>query len=284
MTVETLRLISIILFILAGLLFAAAIALFFILKVNKSFMNLSGISAKRSIQKIREENQGRETGEQRITASPGRTAKIPTDKLVNGVNSPSSELTIQQRAGTARLDTAETAVLSQNQVKVPQAVPEGLRARPRTETVQNANFRPSPSLTEPAAPGLNPGGPLDAPTSGASAAIPESAPTAVLSQNQMPNPQEPETAVLSQNQIPNPQEPETAVLTQNQAVNPQEAETVALTPDQRPEAPKPSETSETVDLTGMRPAAASASKKPPADPAFTLEEVIEFSETTEVIS
>ena len=259
MTVETLRLISIILFILAGLLFAAAIALFFILKVNKSFMNLSGISAKRSIQKIREENQGRETGEQRITASPGKTAKIPTNKLVSGVSSPSSELTIQQRTGTARLDTAETAVLSQNQVKVPQAVPEGLRARPRTETVQNANFRPSPSLTEPAAPGLNPGAP---------AAVQESAPTAVLSQNQMPNPQGAETAVLSQ----------------NQAVNPQEAETAALTPDQRPEAPKPSETSETVDLTGMRPAAASAPKNHPADPAFTLEEVIEFSETTEVIS
>ena len=268
MTVETLRLISIILFILAGLLFAAAIALFFILKVNKSFMNLSGISAKRSIQKIREENQGRETGEQRITASPGKTAKIPTNKLVSGVSSPSSELTIQQRTGTARLDTAETAVLSQNQVKVPQAVPEGLRARPRTETVQNANFRPSPSLTEPAAPGLNPGGPLDALNPGAPAAVQESAPTAVLSQNQMPNPQGAETAVL----------------TQNQAVNPQEAETAALTPDQRPEAPKPSETSETVDLTGMRPAAASAPKNHPADPAFTLEEVIEFSETTEVIS
>ena len=284
MTVETLRLISIILFILAGLLFAAAIALFFILKVNKSFMNLSGISAKRSIQKIREENQGRETGEQRITASPGKTAKIPTNKLVSGVSSPSSELTIQQRTGTARLDTAETAVLSQNQVKVPQAVPEGLRARPRTETVQNANFRPSPSLTEPAAPGLNPGGPLDALNPGAPAAVQESAPTAVLSQNQMPNPQGAETAVLTQNQAVNPQEAETAVLTQNQAVNPQEAETVALTPDQRPEAPKPSEASETVDLTGMRPAAATAPKNHPADPAFTLEEVIEFSETTEVIS
>ncbi len=303
MTVETLKLISVILFILAGLLFAAAIALFFILKVNKSFMDLSGIAAKRSIQKIKEENQGRETGEHRITTAPVNTAKIPTNALAGGAGP-----AVQPQPSTQKLPPGnETAVLSQNQVKLPQIFPGALQKGKAPAQAPAAPAAPAGNETavlmqnQMKMPTTFPGAAQKAPTPAPTAPAAPSNETAILSQNQVKIPEEAPAAgettklspagALPENTAgaaaPNPQEAETAVLSQNQLhlPEPMTGETAALSQEKLPKSQQEPPLSETVDLAGARPKAGSAAaQNAPSNTAFTLEEVVEFAESAEVIT
>lgn len=83
MSVETLKLLSLIFCLLAGLLAVTALILFFALKIHRTFLNMTGISARKAISRIRRENLERETSGA-ITDSPVKTEKISTFDLSKG--------------------------------------------------------------------------------------------------------------------------------------------------------------------------------------------------------
>lgn len=113
MSVELLHTLSIVSYIVAGVLFLGAVALFFLLDVPKLISDISGRTAKKAIEAIRQQNE--RTGDKAykpsaVNASRGRV----TDKI-----SPSGRL--EQRssglsigAQTEKLDTTElTAAAAQ---------------------------------------------------------------------------------------------------------------------------------------------------------------------------
>lgn len=104
MTVETIQLLSMIAFITAGVLFLLAVALFFLFNVPKVFGEVSGSTARKAIEKIRQQNE--QTGNKAYRPSPinAKRGKI-TDRI-----SPSGKLEHRRgnagvSVGTAKLQT-----------------------------------------------------------------------------------------------------------------------------------------------------------------------------------
>lgn len=90
MTIELLQTISLILFIAAGVFFAAAAVLFFVLHIPAVIGDISGATAKKAIAGIRQQNE--ETGGKAYKPSPVNSARGKlTDKI-----SPSGNLEIQR--------------------------------------------------------------------------------------------------------------------------------------------------------------------------------------------
>ena len=86
MTVEQIQLLSIVLFVLAGVLFLLAIALFFLLDIPKLYGDISGRTAKKAIEAIRRQNESSGNRASRpsvVNAARGKlTAKItPSGRL-----------------------------------------------------------------------------------------------------------------------------------------------------------------------------------------------------------
>ena len=117
MTVELLKTLSLVSFILAGVLFLVAVALFFLLGVPRLVGDITGSTARKAIENIRQQNE--QSGDKAYKPSPVNAARGKiTDKI-----SPSGRL--QHRTGdfggspgTQKISTAklmpqvsETAVL-----------------------------------------------------------------------------------------------------------------------------------------------------------------------------
>lgn len=121
MTVELLQLLSLVSYILAGVLFLTAVALFFLLGVPKLFGDVTGSTARKAIESIRQQNEA--TGDKAykpsyVNAKRGKlTDKIlPTGQIEQrengiGVNVETEKLS---SIGTAQ-KADETTVLNGNQ-------------------------------------------------------------------------------------------------------------------------------------------------------------------------
>lgn len=121
MSVELLQAISLVAFIVAAILFLVAVALFFLFNVPKVFGEVTGSTARKAIENIRQQNE--QTGNKAYRPSPvnaerGRlTDKItPSGKLEkkNG-NSGVSVGTEKLRAAENNNSSQETNILSVNQ-------------------------------------------------------------------------------------------------------------------------------------------------------------------------
>ena len=121
MTVELLKTLSFVSFILAGVLFLAAAALFFLLRVPRLFGDVTGATARKAIENIRQQNA--ESGDKAYKPSPVNAARGKvTDKI-----SPSGHLQHRtggfggspgtQKISTARLaeEASETMVLREQE-------------------------------------------------------------------------------------------------------------------------------------------------------------------------
>lgn len=146
MTVELLQIISLVSFIIAGVLLLLGIALFFLLDVPKLYGDISGRTAKKAIEAIRQQNESSGNKAYKpsaVNAERGKltdkishsgsvvgktsgsgisvgTEKLHTDVLTakanetTVLNNGSSETTVLEHQGGA----GETTVLAQNQVGV----------------------------------------------------------------------------------------------------------------------------------------------------------------------
>lgn len=146
MTVELLQIISLVSFIIAGVLLLLGIALFFLLDVPKLYGDISGRSAKKAIEAIRQQNESSGNKAYKpsaVNAERGKltdkishsgsivgktsgsgisvgTEKLHTDVLAakanetTVLNGESNETTVLEHQGAA----GETTVLAQNQVGV----------------------------------------------------------------------------------------------------------------------------------------------------------------------
>lgn len=80
MSIETLQTASTISYIAAGILLLVAVALFFLLDIKKVIGDLTGITAKRAIENIRQQNE--QTGEKNYKSSSVNLARGKlTDKI-----------------------------------------------------------------------------------------------------------------------------------------------------------------------------------------------------------
>lgn len=146
MTVELLQIISLVSFIIAGVLLLLGIALFFLLDVPKLYGDISGRTAKKAIEAIRQQNESSGNKAYKpsaVNAERGKltdkishsgsivgktsgsgisvgTEKLHTDVLAakanetTVLNGGSNETTVLEHQGAA----GETTVLAQNQVGV----------------------------------------------------------------------------------------------------------------------------------------------------------------------
>ena len=141
MTVETIQLLSLIAFITAGVLFLLAIALFFLFNVPKVFGEVSGSTARKAIESIRQQNE--QTGNKAYRPSPinaergkitdritpsGKlehrignagvsvgTAKLPTDELQAAADETTVLEVGADETTVLTADTGETTVLNNTQ-------------------------------------------------------------------------------------------------------------------------------------------------------------------------
>lgn len=157
MTVELLQTASLVAFIAAGILFLVAVALFFLLDVPKLYGDISGRTAKKAIEAIRQQNEsngntaykpsavneerGRLTD--KITKSgslqsqTGGSIGVGTEKFSTSTLFPqSNETTVLETAanettvltGVAPAESGETTVLVNEAPHMPQASADGIFA------------------------------------------------------------------------------------------------------------------------------------------------------------
>lgn len=137
MSVELLQTLSVVAYIIAGVLLLVAIALFFLLNIPKLYGDLTGKNARKAIESIRQQNEGAITaktakGSKKSSASSAspttgsfKTEKFSTTKLMESQETTilaqsSSETTVlsQPTSETTVLSataSAETTILSQQQ-------------------------------------------------------------------------------------------------------------------------------------------------------------------------
>ena len=118
MTVESLQTLSLIFFILAGVLFLVTVALFFILNIVKVFGYLTGINAKRGIEDIRIHNEvpesAKSSSKEKVTSKfsfSRRLQKDSSDGVVIGTAKLSTSELVKEAMETTVLDQSETTVL-----------------------------------------------------------------------------------------------------------------------------------------------------------------------------
>ena len=118
MTVESLQTLSLIFFILAGVLFLVTVALFFILNIVKVFGYLTGINAKRGIEDIRIHNEvsesAKSSSKEKVTSKFSFSRKLQKDNsdgvVIETAKLSTSEL-VKEAIETTVLDQSETTVL-----------------------------------------------------------------------------------------------------------------------------------------------------------------------------
>lgn len=121
MTVELLQLLSLVSYILAGVSFLTAVALFFLLGVPKLFGDVTGSTARKAIESIRQQNEA--TGDKAYKPSyvNAKRGKL-TDKILPTGQIEQRENGIGVNVGTEKLSSIgtaqkadETTVLNGNQ-------------------------------------------------------------------------------------------------------------------------------------------------------------------------
>ncbi len=136
MSVELLQTLSVVAYVIAGVLLLVAIALFFLLNIPKLYGDLTGKNARKAIESIRQQNEGAITAKtakgskksSALSASPTtgsfKTEKFSTTKLMESqettilaqpnettvLSQPASETTLLSAAASA-----ETTILPQQQ-------------------------------------------------------------------------------------------------------------------------------------------------------------------------
>ena len=162
MTVETLNLIAMAAFIASGLVFLLSIALFFLLDIPKVVGELTGSTARKSIQKIQEHNKNNSgklvhsADPNSHVTKPGRvgvgTEKFSTKSLTSASNETTvlvnNETTVLVNNETTVLksNSNETTVLINNEVPAPATAQAEVASVP-AQTVASANFEVVESLS-----------------------------------------------------------------------------------------------------------------------------------------
>lgn len=106
MSVQLLQTLSLVAFILAGVMFLVAVALFFLFNVPKLYGEVSGATARKAIESIRQQNE--ESGNKAYRPSPVNASRGKlTDKI-----SPSGRIEVKHNSsaisvGTSKLSTSE---------------------------------------------------------------------------------------------------------------------------------------------------------------------------------
>lgn len=113
MSIELLQTLSLVSYIVAAVLFLTAIALFFLLDIKKVFGDVTGRTARRAIESIRQQNEA--SGD-----NAGKAGAVDPERAADGSRTPKTEkfataILNPQAIETARPGTGnETTVLSQN--------------------------------------------------------------------------------------------------------------------------------------------------------------------------
>lgn len=119
MSVELLQTLSLALYIVAGVLFLVGIALFFLLDVPKLYGDVSGRTAKKAIEAIRQQNESTGNKTYKPSAVNAERGKL-TDKITQSGRLQSQTTGLPVSVGTEKLDTStlmpqpsETTVLAE---------------------------------------------------------------------------------------------------------------------------------------------------------------------------
>ncbi len=119
MSVELLQTLSLALYIVAGVLFLVGIALFFLLDVPKLYGDVSGRTAKKAIEAIRQQNESTGNKAYKPSAVNAERGKL-TDKITQSGRLQSQTSGLPVSVGTEKLDTStlmpqsnETTVLAE---------------------------------------------------------------------------------------------------------------------------------------------------------------------------
>lgn len=119
MSVELLQTLSLALYIVAGVLFLVGIALFFLLDVPKLYGDVSGRTAKKAIEAIRQQNESTGNKADKPSAVNAKRGKL-TDKITQSGRLQSQTSGLPVSVGTEKLDTStlmpqsnETTVLAE---------------------------------------------------------------------------------------------------------------------------------------------------------------------------
>lgn len=144
MTVELLQTLSLVSFIVAGILFLAGVVLFFVLDVPKLYGDVSGRTAKKAIEAIRQqsESSGNKTG--RTSTVNTKRGKL-TDKITKSGHLEAHATGIPVSIGTEKLSTSalsaqanETTVLGASAEETTILTPEAAQAGETTVLEQAA--------------------------------------------------------------------------------------------------------------------------------------------------
>lgn len=119
MSVEVLQTLSLALYIVAGVLLLVGIALFFLLDVPKLYGDISGRTAKKAIEAIRQQNESTGNKAYKPSAVNAERGRL-TDKITHSGRLQSQTTGLPVSVGTEKLDTAtliprynETTVLAE---------------------------------------------------------------------------------------------------------------------------------------------------------------------------
>lgn len=119
MTVELLQTLSLVAYIAAGVLFLVAVALFFLLDVPKLYGDISGRTAKKAIEAIRQQNESSGNKAYKPSAVNAERGKL-TDKITQSGKLQSQTAGLPVSVGTEKFATStlhpqpnETTVLEQ---------------------------------------------------------------------------------------------------------------------------------------------------------------------------
>lgn len=119
MTVELLQTLSLVAYLVAGILFLVAVALFFLLDVPKLYGDISGRTAKKAIEAIRQQNESSGNKAYKPSAVNAERGKL-TDKITQSGRLQSQTAGLPVSVGTEKFATStlqpqlnETTVLEQ---------------------------------------------------------------------------------------------------------------------------------------------------------------------------
>lgn len=105
MSVELLQTLSLALYIVAGVLFLVGVALFFLLDVPKLYGDVSGRTAKKAIEAIRQQNESTGNKAYKPSAVNAERGKL-TDKITQSGSLQSQTSGLPISVGTEKLDTS----------------------------------------------------------------------------------------------------------------------------------------------------------------------------------
>ena len=190
MSVEVLQYIELAAYIVAGLFLLAAIILFFVLKIPAVVGDLTGTTAKRAIESIRQQNENAVNAE--------KSKKSVSQPTYNIMNKTSATSRLKKKSGAA---PGQTEKMATDQL-VENAMAAAEAANETTVLTQEQLPNGDPNATTVLSPSQLPGGDPNA--------------TTVLSQSQLPGGDLNATTVLSPSQLPGGDPNATTVLKPDQ--------------------------------------------------------------------